>query len=942
MSADKTRKRLLIFSAAVFLFVFFAAGTVYYGGRYYLRSRGAKSRIYSVLSDKLGCKTVADDIVFGWHGMTFKNISFGLGNDKFLYAEDAWLHLNIPKLLHGEIEINGINLSGIEASVTRYRDGSFNMGFLSAGSGKKKGAGAFTVSNIKIRNMRLKLTDEKSDFSAVLDDTSVNINNFSLSEPFYIKIKTEAEGNIGGRAFSGISVYSSVKADLKNCDWKNAAAEGLFNISGDKGGRASVDLEVKDFKNPSIKVAADGDSLDNFILSDYLRDKYNLKNINIDIKALIDPGRKQVVFDKAALRASGASADFSGVFDYSKSKGVYSLKADSFSAEGIAVDLVRRRNGSFNLQELTDFIKHWIQTENTIDFSVAEGRLKDIRFSFTDEGADYSFGLKNLTADIKNFSSDGPFAVDIVTDAGFRIKELKKDGLRLDLRLKPDLKNFDLRKASLVSALKIVSGRARLDSEAEVNNWKNPVISLSAAAKDIGGLLPDGLALRYDLTDYDSEMKWKADIPGKRVELISLKARGSGSSLSAYGKLNYAGRRVKYKANASAFVNLSALREDIPFLKKYGAAGSVDAKGEIVPGDFKIKARLSNAGFHLPGAGLFSGINTDIYAETLKHVSVSSFTAYLNGKPFDACFSMDQRDGSAETDISLTSDDIELEDAVPSAGSAAIPAGTVKKSGIPELLQAWLGTLKSGSVNAEIAVKHFNSSYFSAINLLFKARLTDVNQRFDKVNGTVILASNEGGLKEAAKYIPKIKKSNTVFFNIVKNIDNALGIFQLVGKVKNAVLPDAEIKTHKQNLKKISKTDPKYSYEKFMADISLKNGVSSVNDLYFVSEPFSFRADGTADFRKRTVDIVAHAAAGRAEPDGVLPVVLKIKGPLGDIDTSIGKVSTLSSVILQPFLNSKPFNYVKQKIGLGRKESGKQKDYFMNGYGKKGNEGSGD
>jgi hypothetical protein len=110
------------------------------------------------------------------------------------------------------------------------------------------------------------------------------------------------------------------------------------------------------------------------------------------------------------------------------------------------------------------------------------------------------------------------------------------------------------------------------------------------------------------------------------------------------------------------------------------------------------------------------------------------------------------------------------------------------------------------------------------------------------------------------------------------------------------------------------KSTGQLAYEKFETDVAFNKGVASIKKGTFVSDMMSFRLDGTTDFQSGKIAMKVHAAPGKHEVDGMLPLALNISGTISEPKGSMSMVGSVTSLVKQTVANNVVSRQVKKGV----------------------------
>ena len=88
-------------------------------------------------------------------------------------------------------------------------------------------------------------------------------------------------------------------------------------------------------------------------------------------------------------------------------------------------------------------------------------------------------------------------------------------------------------------------------------------------------------------------------------------------------------------------------------------------------------------------------------------------------------------------------------------------------------------------------------------------------------------------------------------------------------------------------------------FDKFETEIKFNDGLASIRKGTVVSDMMSMRLDGTTDFNNGAVALKVHAAPGKHEVNGVMPLTVNISGTVAEPKGSMSMLSSVTSLVTQ-------------------------------------------
>lgn len=962
--------RRIVYTALAILIV--AVGLQVYTS--YWLAHGGKDRIFEALSSAAGMDITSGGIRIGFGRLIARDIGLSANGKTFAEINELAIKPDYAKLLRRQIAIGVIDAKGVNLTLRRDKNGDFGLPWgnetvekdaendvnseensknIEKDTEKEKKSpqndenneenGINTTENtekkpketkppeLPFRHLHLEQVsgtyyDEQKDISMSFHSGILRIRDFSQERPFRAMLAAKIRGKY--KKFDIPETEISVKSRLSG---PSRGGEGKAEITR---GKTSAELsfyvppaEKRQEIRPKIEFSAE--DLENLIPDKEIIKRYGLENTDIKFTALFS--HEKIRAEKFFLSSGKTKISADGDFFFKKEKGVYPLILENLEISGLRSSYRKYKDGTDNTPEITSFIHWFFSTPSAVDFRMKKAVLKDIDLEYADESDAERYYLDDLNLVLTDYASSGKFSLSLETRGGLESPWYSQKALGLSIKGSADLKNFEMSKAYTDAEITVYTEGIPLSIKGNCKNFINPQGRVTVKTAKGASALPDFVKKFWDTKKYQAEADISFDIAKKRADLIQGTAEGMGSNLSLKGFYSWAGRH-DYEAHIKGNLDLGRLGNDIPAAKDYMLAGKTKADIYFSPRKTEISADIGNGGFKQKNLGIFTGINTKIWVRPFKEISISTFTAKLNDSPFTMGFSLTQKDSIANVGILLKADKMVISKSEKTNTAKEVPVSTEteKSDGEEGFLDKWLDSMQTINLNTEIAVRHFDSEFFETYGLLLKANASGLDDDMKNVNGNALISTTLGGIKVEKDKIYNIKNSYELILRAITTFDRVLGVWQVVYKVKDMV-SSKEKKAQAKALRKAQAAYP-LPVERFFADVDIRNGLASINDFYLTSEQFSFKATGNISLPEKNLDLTVRAAADKAPPDGVLPIKLKITGPFDDIDTRLGKTSTITSIVVQPFTNRGPIGFLKKKLGITKKENTRDKEYFKQEY----------
>jgi len=170
------------------------------------------------------------------------------GSDKpFAALDAARVSVRVMPLLSKQIVVDQIELSGLKATLLRYKDGKLNIadllsGGVSGDAGKSQGQVArFDIAGIKISNAQLGWRDETSGQELSLNNFNLSTGNLANAAKGKLELATKIDGN-KPKADASLQLVGQYDYDLDQKRFAFAKLDG--KLTGQLAGMQGLDLAL--------------------------------------------------------------------------------------------------------------------------------------------------------------------------------------------------------------------------------------------------------------------------------------------------------------------------------------------------------------------------------------------------------------------------------------------------------------------------------------------------------------------------------------------------------------------------------------------------------------------------------------------------------------------------------------------------------------------------
>jgi len=361
--------------------------------------------------------------------------------------------------------------------------------------------------------------------------------------------------------------------------------------------------------------------------------------------------------------------------------------------------------------------------------------------------------------------------------------------------------------------------------------------------------------------------------------------------------------------------------------EKHGLKGAF--KGYVDMDTTKVISTftLTQGGFFNPRTGRFSNVKLEADVQGKWDGSDAKVAVKmagdLNQSPFTADVSLRQTPQVINAEINAYSKRI----ALPSAPAAPAanenePEFVSDTSLEPTTQTAW--KLPPVHLKSNIKIDSLDAPYLYTAGLSFTSDVEGLTPDLKNAHGVLKLTLEEGKILNLYQLTSSSPLTKVLFLslNVVGKVFNSLNVFSVLNGIKGGIISAVtsskdEKDTGEQRMvvQTITdengnpvdmlvpyteqKVDGEQAYDKFETEVKFVSGVATVRKGTFVSNMMSFRLDGTTDFNNGTIAMKVHAAPGKHEVNGVMPLTVNISGTVDNPKGSMSMVGSVTSLVTQ-------------------------------------------
>lgn len=567
-----------------------------------------------------------------------------------------------------------------------------------------------------------------------------------------------------------------------------------------------------------------------------------------------------------------------------------------------------------------------------VEVTASHVRLERLHFIYVDEKAAHTWSMQDVNAEVQNFSFKNPFSLKINGDFSHE-QATKKARMPFHISAFINLKNLNFAQAYLVlEKFSATYQKAGASLSGRVDDFINPKGDLSLKVNQLSAdtfrswvKLPE-----FSLPEGTLQTQINANLEKQNLTFPQISLNVPGLSITGKGDLSY-GKQTAYNFALSGEGELGKIGRWFTLLAEpYRAVGNVQLQAKIAQKKLEIVADVQEVGGLVAQQAHLANLNGHIaVSENLNWQGGQadvSLEGKLNANPFTLNLTAKQTAQKIKAKLQAYAKELSWKQ-VESKQTTA-DADPAEKSSFK-----W--PLPPIDLITDIKFDKVDVPYFYATQASFSSDLQGITPDLKQAHGTLRLVTSQGKILDLYKLTNANPLTKVLFMSLnvtgkVFNSLNVLGVLNSIGSgIASAVTSnkeDAEVKTQTilgpdgeplevtvvQSKQKISGT---MEYDKFDTQVDFVDGKATVKEGTFVSTMMSLRLDGTTDFNTGVLNLTVHAAPGRHEVDGMLPLTLKIGGTIEEPQGNMQVLGSVASLLKQSVTN----NVVSRNVTKGVK-----------------------
>ena len=602
------------------------------------------------------------------------------------------------------------------------------------------------------------------------------------------------------------------------------------------------------------------------------------------------------------------------------------------------VKLVVRADGTTNWQD-------WVNSSQTEEeknspeeafawpITAHKLRIENLQLSYINQQTSRTLAAQGLNLEVKNFSFRHDFSLSLW--GNFYHKEPKFERvIPVVFQGKVNLNQLDLSGAYVyVQKLKAMYQNSFVKLQGKVFNWVSPQLDIQGSAHNLSSDLFEGMTALplFDVKEISGRIQAAFDTEKQNFTLTHASLTAPGFDISGKGKMDYKGNpRYEFSGEATGIFGEMG-RWFAVLADPYRLVGTTKLTYTLTQDKITAQFDLQDMGAYLPQAGQLSNVTGELSGWESTDFKTGRIETELAGKfegnPITLSLQEEQTPQKIVAKLKAVAKEFVWH------ASASDTTENTQKS--EKAATSW--PLPPIDLEADVDVEKLDIPYFYGTHIAFDTGLQNITPRLDQAHGLLHLRTENGKIQDIYKLTIANALTKVLFMSLnltgkVFNSLNVLGVLKsLGGGLVSAVSGDkradqpAEVKTQTvlgpdgEPLEvPVEQTEQKLegemAYDKFDTLVNFNDGVATVKEGTFVSTMMSLRLDGTTDFNTGKVNLTVHAAPGRHEVDGMLPLTLKIGGTVENPEGNMQLLGSVASLVRQTVTNNVVSRQVKKGV----------------------------
>ena len=614
------------------------------------------------------------------------------------------------------------------------------------------------------------------------------------------------------------------------------------------------------------------------------------------------------------------------------------VKIVSAQIDGLTLEAVRDRNGKLNLDFSSDSQDNTppAETEDAtalpVDITIEQLAFRKMHLLYRDEQQSFQVDLQDTDLALRGFSLDKPFDVRLTSSVILQING-QESIIPLGLAGQVDLAELDLPKARAeIKDLSLRLAQARLHTKAQVSNWADPVFSVQMTGKDFSEDVLQGFLKEvepFSVSQFTFTAEGALAPQARTLQVDETTLSLPGLEVKGNGKGNWG--RSTYSFTTQLKADLAELGENISYMKHYKPQGDVTLKAQGSEKKFTAQLQWSRGGARVPRVGDISEAELTLQADEQMNFKQGNGTLKLTGKlneePFRADLMLAQTPQKITVGLKALADRFVLPPAPPASPQSEQAAAPEKQS----QQSAW--PFAPADITADIQIGYLDVPYLNGKSLDFKTNLSGVTPSLKGAHGQFDFSIGNGVITDLYQLTTSNPLAKVLFLSlsVVGKVFNSLDVLSVLGGIAGIGNNSAADSSGEEVIQIVMgedgepvvikvpassrKVEGALSYDKFITGIEFNDGVATIQKGHFVSNMMSFNIKGTTDFNTEALNMTVHAAPGKHETDGIMPLTLKISGTVTQPQGSMSVMRSVTSLVKQGVTNNFASRAVKKSVG---------------------------
>ncbi len=564
------------------------------------------------------------------------------------------------------------------------------------------------------------------------------------------------------------------------------------------------------------------------------------------------------------------------------------IEISTIEADGLEVNIVAKKDGSFNFDTLipAEDENSATQTPAAQDTSsenlpfvitAQKIRLANCELVYRDEQTDLRTALDKLNIEIDNFDTDAAFDATVTFTTDISGNGQPAMSLPVTIHAKTSLAGFDMSKAyATISQVTARYKTVNLALQGDIKNFTNPTVDLTGSLTGITNSVLNEFAPglpNFTLPTIHLSLQANADLDAQTATISQAKLAVQDSFLQAKGIFRWNGSAPTYDLSGSLKAIVGQLVQMTDTLDGFKPAGTIQASFKATEKkDYTnvIGNVLLQDVSALYDPFTLTHVNGNIALNSLDNISSPALTGKLNGENFKGSFAYVARPKATDIRLNLNLDKLVLAEFPSSAqeSSQEVSANAATQS-VPE------ETTVPMNIQANVSVGGIAVPYFQSNGMTLLANLTNVTDSMAHTNGTVAFALQPGKITNLDNFVKGSKTAKILLLPLT-----------VIKKVAGFLHIDLFPTNNKKEGATISFTEGAGNY-------TFTDGVMNIDKTVFNSTVTNISAKGTANFQTNALDMKAKATLLTQ----AAPVAFKITGTLNDPKGKLDVVNTVTSIV---------------------------------------------